>query len=71
MCTFVQLVYMARVWYTSRCGIHLVFVLYACIHVHYVCALSVGCVLCYSKYINSMRCPHVACGMGGFCVICV
>lgn len=63
MCTFVQLIYMACVSYVAHCGIYLVFVLYACVCIHYVCSLFVVCALCYSTYISSMRCPHVACGM--------
>lgn len=45
-CTFVQLVYVACVSDVAHCGLHLVFVLYACVHVHYVCVLFVGCVCC-------------------------
>lgn len=59
MCTFVQPVYVACV----PCVAHwcLAFVLHAFVHVHHVCALSVGCVLCYSTYISSVSCPQVAC----------
>lgn len=72
MCTFVQPVYMACVpCVAHRC---LAFVLHAFVHVHYVCALSVGCVLCYSTYISSvsrMWRVSVLCNLGMVCVVAV